>query len=98
MLVYFARGSLPWEGLKARTTEELNEKIGQMKERMSGEEICRGLPVEFAKYMFKRRDNYYKYCPLQSTSQNLFHYSKYLYYVVQDVLYWGRMYYALLSD
>ncbi|KAH8755068.1 casein kinase I isoform delta [Diaporthe sp. PMI_573] len=51
MLVYFARGSLPWEGLKAGTTEELNEKIGRMKERMSGEEICRGLPVEFARYI-----------------------------------------------
>jgi casein kinase 1 delta/casein kinase I family protein HRR25 len=55
MLVYFTRGSLPWEGLKARTTDELNEKIGQMKESMSGEEICRGLPDEFAKYIDNMR-------------------------------------------
>ncbi|KAH8743542.1 hypothetical protein F5883DRAFT_592703 [Diaporthe sp. PMI_573] len=65
MLVYFARGSLPWEGLKARTMDELNDKIGQMKESMSSEEICRGLPDEFAKYIdhmrslgFGKKPNY----------------------------------------
>lgn len=50
-LVYFARGSLPWQGIKATTEDEQDRKIGQMKERMSGEEICEGLPIEFAKYI-----------------------------------------------
>lgn len=51
MLVYFARGSLPWQGLQAATEDELNEKIKGMKESMTGEKLCAGLPHEFAKYI-----------------------------------------------
>lgn len=50
-LVYFSRGSLPWQGLEATTEDELNEKIGQMKESISGKELCEGMPVEFARYI-----------------------------------------------
>lgn len=51
MLVYFARGSLPWQGLRAETEAELKEKIGQMKASMSGKELCKDLPDEFAQYI-----------------------------------------------
>lgn len=51
MLVHFARGSLPWEGLEATTEIEHEDKIGEVKESLSGEEICAGLPDEFAKYI-----------------------------------------------
>lgn len=51
MLVYFARGSLPWQGLEAETDALLNEKIREKKASMSGKELCRGLPDEFAKYI-----------------------------------------------
>ncbi|KUI60213.1 Casein kinase I isoform delta [Cytospora mali] len=51
MLVYFARGSLPWQRLTAATDDELDEKIGRMKEKMSGKELCKGLPGEFARYI-----------------------------------------------
>ncbi|ROV90135.1 hypothetical protein VPNG_09805 [Cytospora leucostoma] len=51
MLIDFARGSLPWQGLNATTDTELDEKIGQVKASLSGEEICAGLPDEFAKYI-----------------------------------------------
>lgn len=51
MLIYFARGSLPWQGIEAATTAELEEKIGQQKASLSGEELCRGLPDEFARYI-----------------------------------------------
>ncbi|KAK7739655.1 hypothetical protein SLS53_005622 [Cytospora paraplurivora] len=65
MLVYFARGSLPWQDLNATTDIELDEKIGQVKASLSGEELCAGLPDEFAKYInytrslrFGERPNY----------------------------------------
>jgi hypothetical protein len=51
MLIYFARGSLPWQGLKAETEAELKEKIRQKKASMSGKELCRDLPDEFANYI-----------------------------------------------
>jgi casein kinase 1 delta/casein kinase I family protein HRR25 len=49
--VYFVRGSLPWQGLKAATDDEKDAQIKKMKEGLSGEELCEGLPAEFAAYI-----------------------------------------------
>ena len=52
MFVYFARGSLPWEGLRAKTADEADRSIKEMKESLSGEALCEGvLPREFARYI-----------------------------------------------
>ncbi|KAJ9161136.1 Casein kinase I isoform delta [Coniochaeta hoffmannii] len=52
VFVYFARGSLPWQGLKAATDNEKDERIRQMKESLSGEALCNGiLPGQFATYI-----------------------------------------------
>ncbi|CAJ2508668.1 Uu.00g136940.m01.CDS01 [Anthostomella pinea] len=52
MLPYFARGSLPWQGLKAATEDKKRELVQQKKMALSGEELCRDLlPAEFAKYI-----------------------------------------------
>ncbi|KAK3311175.1 casein kinase I isoform delta [Chaetomium strumarium] len=52
VFVYFAYGSLPWQGLKAATGEEKDARIKEIKERLSGEELCDGiLPKEFATYI-----------------------------------------------
>ncbi|KAI0972790.1 casein kinase I isoform delta [Xylaria arbuscula] len=52
MFVYFARGSLPWQGLKAKTDDEKLELIKQKKMSLSGEELCQDLlPAEFARYI-----------------------------------------------
>ncbi|KAK4169011.1 casein kinase [Cladorrhinum sp. PSN259] len=49
LLVYLARGSLPWQGLKAPTEREKYELIMQKKMSLSGEDLCDGvLPDEFA--------------------------------------------------
>lgn len=76
-LVYFARGSLPWQGLEATTEDELDEKIGQMKADMSGKDICTGLPTEFARYIdytrslrFGQKPNYTR---LRQVFQRLFY-------------------------
>ncbi|EGO53985.1 hypothetical protein NEUTE1DRAFT_86990 [Neurospora tetrasperma FGSC 2508] len=52
VLVEFARGSLPWQGIKAATEDERRARVGEIKESLSGEELCDGfLPKEFATYI-----------------------------------------------
>lgn len=50
VLMYFLRGSLPWQGLKAGTKKQKYEKISDKKISTSIEALCRGYPSEFASY------------------------------------------------
>ena len=47
MLVYFLRGSLPWQGLKASKGESRTKLVKEMKIKMLAGELCEGLPAEF---------------------------------------------------
>ncbi|KAM1361300.1 hypothetical protein COP2_027119 [Malus domestica] len=51
VLTYFLRGSLPWQEVSASTREEEFEKMCEIKESISIEELCRGYPTEFAAYL-----------------------------------------------
>ncbi|KAL8102604.1 hypothetical protein AgCh_027211 [Apium graveolens] len=50
VLMYFIRGSLPWQGLKAGNKKQKYEKISEKKVSTSIESLCRGYPTEFASY------------------------------------------------
>ncbi|KAJ6803041.1 casein kinase 1-like protein 2 isoform X1 [Iris pallida] len=50
VLMYFLRGSLPWQGLKAGTKKQKYERISERKVSTSIEALCRGYPTEFASY------------------------------------------------
>ncbi|KAJ9190349.1 hypothetical protein P3X46_001565 [Hevea brasiliensis] len=50
VLMYFLRGSLPWQGLKAGTKKQKYEKISEKKVSTSIEALCRTYPTEFASY------------------------------------------------
>ncbi|GAB2219547.1 hypothetical protein Drorol1_Dr00007184 [Drosera rotundifolia] len=50
VFMYFLRGSLPWQGLKAGTKKQKYEKISEKKVSTSIEALCRGYPTEFASY------------------------------------------------
>lgn len=50
ILVYFMRGSLPWQGLRAKSKEQKYERISEKKQTTSIESLCKGLPREFAVY------------------------------------------------
>ncbi|CAA3011596.1 casein kinase 1 2 [Olea europaea subsp. europaea] len=50
VLMYFLRGSLPWQGLNAGTKKRKYEKISERKVTTSIEALCRGYPTEFASY------------------------------------------------
>ncbi|KAK8917528.1 hypothetical protein H634G_08915 [Metarhizium anisopliae BRIP 53293] len=51
VLLYFARGSLPWQGIKAATDKEKWERVKSYKKTLSVEELCSGLPEEFSTYI-----------------------------------------------
>lgn len=51
VFMYFLRGSLPWQGLKARGVKEKYEKIKQKKIMTNLDDLCNGFPDEFATYM-----------------------------------------------
>ena len=50
-LMYFNRGSLPWQGLKAATKKQKYEKISEKKMATPVEALCRGFPAEFSMYL-----------------------------------------------
>lgn len=51
VFMYFLRGGLPWQGLKAATNKQKYEKIGEKKQTTNIQELCEGFPEEFAIYL-----------------------------------------------
>ncbi|KAH9995683.1 kinase-like protein [Russula compacta] len=51
VFMYFLRGGLPWQGLRAATNKQKYEKIGEKKQNTPISELCEGFPEEFAIYM-----------------------------------------------
>ena len=50
VLMYFLRGSLPWQGLKAVTKKQKYERILERKVTTTTEMLCKGFPAEFQTY------------------------------------------------
>ncbi|QHO47663.1 uncharacterized protein [Arachis hypogaea] len=54
VLMYFIRGSLPWQGLQAPTNKQKYDKICEMKKSIPIDILCKSCPVQFA--------SYFRYC------------------------------------
>ena len=74
--MYFLRGSLPWQGLRAHNRKEKYEKIMQCKMETTNSLLCQGLSPEFTTYMnycrnlrFEERPDY---AYLRRTFKDLF--------------------------
>lgn len=50
VFLYFMKGVLPWQNLKARTLKEKYDKIKEKKILTKLDELCKGLPEEFSQY------------------------------------------------
>ena len=44
VFMYFLRGGLPWQGLKAATNKQKYEKIGEKKQTTAIKDLCEGFP------------------------------------------------------
>ncbi|KAF1354038.1 kinase-like domain-containing protein [Delphinella strobiligena] len=51
VFMYFLRGGLPWQGLKAATNKQKYEKIGEKKQTTAIKDLCDGFPEQFNKYL-----------------------------------------------
>ncbi|KAK5189268.1 serine/threonine protein kinase [Exophiala xenobiotica] len=51
VMLYFCRGSLPWQGLKAATKKQKYDRIMEKKMTTPTEVLCRGFPKEFDIYL-----------------------------------------------
>lgn len=76
MFMYFLRGSLPWQGLKADTLKERYQKIGDTKRATPIEVLCENFPEELATYLrYVRRLDFFEnpdYDYLRKLFQDLF--------------------------
>ncbi|XP_069137546.1 casein kinase I-like isoform X2 [Argopecten irradians] len=61
MFMYFLRGSLPWQGLKADTLKERYQKIGDTKRATPIEVLCENFPDELSTYLrYVRRLDFFE--------------------------------------
>lgn len=66
--IYFLKGALPWQNLKLDCGETKCELIRAQKQKVSVDELCEGIPVEFKEYIenvrileFEQEPNYSEY-------------------------------------
>ena len=88
VLMYFNRGSLPWQGLRAATKRQKYERISEKKMSTPIDELCRGFPAEFATYLSYCRtlrfDEKPDYSYLRQLLRNLFHRQGFTYDYIFD--------------
>ncbi|XP_076339013.1 casein kinase I isoform X1 [Tachypleus tridentatus] len=88
VLMYFNRGSLPWQGLRAATKRQKYERISEKKMSTPIDELCRSFPSEFSTYLnycrSLRFDEKPDYSYLRQLLRNLFHRQGFTYDYVFD--------------
>ena len=72
VLMYLLRGSLPWQGLQAKTKEERYKKILKKKIDITSYDLCIGFPSEFEKYIEYTRNLQYTEEPKYDILKELF--------------------------
>ncbi len=71
-LMYFNRGSLPWQGLRTHTKQEKYDKIKEIKVSTTVEALCKGFPEEFATYLDYCRKLAFEEKPDYTLLRNMF--------------------------
>ncbi|KFY24256.1 hypothetical protein V491_02223 [Pseudogymnoascus sp. VKM F-3775] len=88
LMLYFCRGSLPWQGLKAAEAKQKYDSIMAKKMTTCTEVLCHGLPNEFAIYLNYTRslrfDDKPDYVYLRKIFRDLFVREGFLYDYVFD--------------
>ncbi|KAJ6689243.1 hypothetical protein OIU85_005625 [Salix viminalis] len=72
VLMYFLRGSLPWQGLKAGTKKQKYDRISEKKMLTPTEVLCKNYPSEFTSYFHYCRSLRFEDKPDYSYLKRLF--------------------------
>ena len=56
IIMYFIRGSLPWQGLKINKKDDRYKKICEKKKETSSKDLCSGFPNEFENFVHYTRN------------------------------------------
>jgi len=51
VLIYFLKGTLPWQGLKAKNAQKKYRMILEKKQQVSIAQLCQGCPSQFAEFL-----------------------------------------------
>lgn len=88
VLMYFNRGSLPWQGLRAATKKQKYDKIRERKLATPIETLCKGFPGEFASYFNHTRSLQFEDKPdyhfLRQLFRSVFHRENFSYDYIFD--------------
>ncbi len=72
VLIYFLRGSLPWQDVEAMTKKRKHDKIKHKKLSTSVDSLCCGLPSEFGVFLNYARTLHFNAKPDYSYLRKLF--------------------------
>ena len=72
VLMYFLKGRLPWQGMVNKNKEQRYLKIMETKRDTTPEELCKGFPAEFERYVSYTRNLEYEQDPDYEMLKNLF--------------------------
>lgn len=72
VLIYFLKGSLPWQGLKAKGKTQKYEAIKEKKAGITMSTLCEGTPEEFKSYLIACRELHFDETPNYSHLRGLF--------------------------
>ena len=71
IIMYFIRGSLPWQGLKINKKEDRYKKICEKKRETSAKDLCSGFPEEFETFVSYTRGLKFTEVPNYNFLRNL---------------------------
>jgi serine/threonine protein kinase len=71
MLLYFLKGSLPWQGMVLKDPKKKYDKIKQLKYDIKLEDLCAGQPIELVKFIQYARDMKFEDKPDYNYLRNL---------------------------
>ena len=71
IIMYFIRGSLPWQGLKINKKDDRYKKICEKKRETSAKDLCSGFPSEFESFVSYTRGLQFTEVPNYNYLRNL---------------------------
>ena len=71
IIMYFIRGSLPWQGLKINRKDDRYKKICEKKRETSAKDLCSGFPSEFESFVSYTRNLQFTEVPNYNRLRNL---------------------------